>query len=65
MTLKEAVKEFLFILNIQEESDSGRLFKPNQISSCRVMDGQRIETLLQVMETKSGFNLKENNQCQI
>lgn len=60
MTLKEAVKEFLFLLNKQEESESGRLFKPNQISSCRVMDGERLETLLKVMETKSGF-IKGNN----
>lgn len=60
MTLQEAVKEFLYILNIQEESDSGRLFRPNQIVSSRVMDGKRLKELLEVMETNSGF-IKGNN----
>lgn len=60
MTLQEAVKEFLYILNIQEESDSGRLFRPNQIVSSRVMDGERLKELLEVMETNSGF-IKGNN----
>jgi hypothetical protein len=58
MTLEEAVKEFLFILSIKEESDGGRIFKPNQINSCRVMDGIRLQELLEVMETKSGFKGK-------
>ena len=59
MTLEEAVKEFLFILAKQEENDDGRLFKPNQISSCRAMDVARLSELLEVMENKSGF--KGNN----
>jgi hypothetical protein len=59
MELKDAVKEFLFILSIQEETDEGRLFKPNQINSCRVIDSQRLQQLLEVMEEK--VNFKGNN----
>jgi len=58
MTLQEAVKEFLFILSIVEESDSGRMFRPNQISSCRVMDTARLSKLLEVMKNESGFKGK-------
>jgi len=48
--LKEEVKEFLRLLDIEEESDSGRRFRPNQISSCRVMDGLKLEECLKAMK---------------
>jgi hypothetical protein len=44
--MESLVKEFIGILDIIEESDSGRQFRPNQISSCRVMDGIRMGEIL-------------------
>jgi hypothetical protein len=48
--LAALVKEFISLLDITEESDSGNEFKPNRISSCRVMDGERMEKLLAEMK---------------
>lgn len=39
-------KEFITLLEITEESDSGYAFNPNKISSCRVMDGKRLNEIL-------------------
>lgn len=55
ITLEEMVKEFLTLLNRVEESDSGKIFRPNMINSCRVMDGIRIGELLKQMEEKVGY----------
>lgn len=35
-----------YYLDIVEESDSGREFRPNVVSSCRVMDGAAINEIL-------------------
>ena len=51
--LAAAVRDFLAILDIEEESDSGNRFRPNYINSCRVMDGQRLGTLLARMKELS------------
>ena len=48
--LHELVDEFLMLLSITETSDSGTDFKPNRISSCRVLDGIRMNTLLAEMK---------------
>ena len=50
LTLEEAVIEFLLLLDKREESDSGNVFSPNQISSCRVMDGLKMGKLLDRMK---------------
>lgn len=39
-------REFIQLLEIREESDSGREFSPNRIQSCRVVDGQRMEDII-------------------
>ena len=39
-------KEFITLLEITEESDSGYKFNPNKISSCRAMDGKRLNEIL-------------------
>lgn len=39
-------KEFITLLEITEESDSGHKFNPNKISSCRAMDGKRLNEIL-------------------
>lgn len=44
--LKSLLTNFLDILNIQEMSDSGRVFNPNHISSCRVMDSEKMSKIL-------------------
>ena len=48
--LKELVREFLAILSIEEESDSGRRFTPNYIASCRTVDMMRMSKLLSEMK---------------
>lgn len=48
--LEEAVKRFFEIMDKKEESDSGREFRPNVISSCRVYDTAELESLLPQMK---------------
>lgn len=45
----DAVRKFFYYLDIKEESDSGRVFSPNHIASCRVMDGIALEKVLKIM----------------
>lgn len=54
--MKKLIKEFLSLLDIEEESDNGHLFKPNQISSCRVFDGQRINEILEELKKIVNFS---------
>jgi len=44
--LKSQIKEFISLLEKTEISDSGKEFHPNQIDSCRVMDGLRLGEIL-------------------
>ena len=39
--------QLIFLLEITEESDSGNEFRPNRISSCRAVDGDRIQKILE------------------
>ena len=39
-------KEFIDLLEITEESDSGNKFRPNYIGSCRALDGQRMNQII-------------------
>ena len=48
--LKEAVKEFFAYLDIEEESDGGRLFHPITVSCCRVMLHERLNSCLTKMK---------------
>ena len=47
---RETVLELIRLLEIEEESDSGRTFKPNYVSSCRVMDGMQINQCLKALK---------------
>ena len=47
--LRAAVKEFMDILDETEESDSGTVFKPTQISCCRAHLLTKIDNLLGTM----------------
>jgi hypothetical protein len=53
--LKDTVKEFLRCLEMTEESDSGKVFHPVYISSCRVLVTERVNNLLKKMKELS-FN---------
>jgi hypothetical protein len=52
--LKSLNREFLNLLEIKEESDAGKPFQPNQICSCRAVDGQRMNEIL--LEIKKILN---------
>ena len=53
--LRKCVKEFFEkYLNRREESDSGRMFAPVQVSSVRVMLVQPLGELLEKMRVLSG-----------
>jgi hypothetical protein len=48
--LKRDCKRLVHLLNIQEDSElTGRSFRPNQITSCRAMDGREIGEILERM----------------
>lgn len=48
-TLEQCVKNFLEILDIKEESDSGRVFSPVYISSVRVLETAKLSIILKKM----------------
>lgn len=54
---KSLFQEFLNILEEEEESDGGAIFKPVQIHSCRVMKTLRIDKIFK--ELKRWINQKE------
>ena len=51
--LADLVKQFIYILDITEESDSGRLFHPTNITSCRAGDLQKIGELVEGLRRAS------------
>ena len=53
--LQDAVKRFLEILNITEETNEGKPYKPNKIVSCRVHNSAEMEDVLKQMEVLSGY----------
>jgi hypothetical protein len=52
--------QLFFLLDITEESDSGNTFRPNYISSCRAVDGERIQKILE--EAKQLINTGVKNE---
>ena len=52
--------QLFFLLDITEESDSGNEFRPNYISSCRAVDGERIQKILE--EAKQLINTNVKNE---
>lgn len=48
--LRKDCKRLVYLLNLQEDSEvSGRSFRPNQITSCRALDGKEIGEILERM----------------
>jgi hypothetical protein len=40
-------QQFISIMNIVEESDNGKEFRPNRIQSCRVLDAQKMSDIIE------------------
>ena len=40
------VRELFILLDRTEETDEGRVFRPNRISSCRALDAEKLEQVL-------------------
>lgn len=51
--LKKAVQDFFVLLDIEEESDSGRVFKPISISCCRCILTTKLDECLYRMKEYS------------
>jgi hypothetical protein len=52
------VKELFVLLDRTEETDDGRVFRPNQISSCRAMDSMKLEKVLAALKHVSEADMK-------
>lgn len=44
------VRELFVLLDRTEETDDGRVFRPNKISSCRAMDAEKLEKVLKELK---------------
>jgi len=44
------VRELFALLDKTEETDEGRVFRPNKISSCRAMDAEKMEQVLKELK---------------
>jgi hypothetical protein len=53
LELKLLVKRFFEILDVKEESDSGREFSPVYISCCRALMGEELNGILSKMKELS------------
>ena len=53
--LKTLVLRMFEILDIVEESDSGREFHPTTISSCRAGDAAKLELILERMKANVNY----------
>lgn len=45
----------------EEETDSGRVFRPTEISSCRIMDSMRINEILKELKKHEPILREELN----
>ena len=44
------VRELFVLLDKTEETDEGRVFRPNKISSCRALDAEKLEQVLKELK---------------
>ena len=50
------VKELFRLLDITEETDDGRVFRPNRITSCRALDAEKLnKVLVELKRTMEDF----------
>lgn len=52
MTKDEALERLVSILNSREESDSGNVFQPTYITTCRVMHSIELREILPILGVK-------------
>lgn len=45
------VRELFRLLDITEETDEGRVFHPNRISSCRALDAEKLNQVLEGLKS--------------
>ena len=45
------VKQLFILLDKTEETDEGRVFRPNRISSCRALDAEKLEQVLKELKS--------------
>lgn len=50
---RDTIRELIRLLEIEEESDMGNVFRPNVVRSCRVMDGMQINQCLKKLKELS------------
>jgi hypothetical protein len=48
--LESSIKELFALLDITEETDDGRTFRPNTIRSCRALDAEKLNQVLYKMK---------------
>ena len=53
--LEELCRDFIDVLEIVEESDSGREFHPNTISSCRSLDIVKMDKILEDIKKEINY----------
>ena len=54
--LTKLLTEFFNILDTTEESDSGTIFHPVQITSCRVMQSEKVESIIQQIKSLINYH---------
>lgn len=47
---KQLIQKLFYYLDVVEETDEGRQFHPNYISSCRALDGAELNSILTSLE---------------
>lgn len=57
----EDLRELVRLLTIQEMSDSGRIFYPTNITSCRCMDMEKIGQITEKYRPKPHINEEEES----
>ena len=57
------IEQFFALLDITEQTDEGRYFKPNRIYSHRVMDAEKLEKVLVELKRSITEYDKSKEQC--
>lgn len=58
--LGEKIRQLFAILEVTEMTDEGRTFHPTYITSCRAVDGAKMDTILADLKRVVTANDKEN-----
>ena len=45
------IEQLFALLEVTEETDDGRVFRPNRISSCRALDAEKLEQVLKELKS--------------